>query len=1017
MNIMPSSHVVPTKSCLRAQFTTRKIAWYAVAALVWVSLASAQPSQFEGKRVVDITFVPAQVLDAADVAKRVPLKKGTPLRLDDVSAAIDQLFATGRFEDIRVEAEPKEDGVSIRFVTSNTSFIGGVSVEGKMSLPPNRGQIVNTAQLGLGTPFRAEDLTRAQEAIGNLLQANGFYEAEVKSRIERNEDAQQVFIIFNVTEHKRSKYQTPVIQGETKLTDGTIIRATGWRIPIIHWWRQVTDAKTRDGTKGILSRYQKDERLMARVELEKMDYDSAKRRVTPHLNIDPGPKVKIRALEAKVSKRVLKRYVPVFQEQTLDNDLLTEGKRNLRDYFQSRGYYDVDVEFRVPAPQNDLQLVEYVISQGQRYKVVKVSVTGNKYFSTSDIRERMFLQPAAFNIRRGRYSEAFRRKDEENISNLYRSNGFRDVKVSSAVDRNYQGKTGQIAVTLQIEEGPQWLVESVSVNGIAQLNQEDMVGRLASLNGQPFSEVNVASDRNMVLTYYYTRGFPDATFKASWDVDSSAKRVNLKYEVNEGGRKYVRQVLISGLRTTRPKLVNKHMTLRAGDPLSPIEQIEIQKRFYDLGIFARVDTAIQNPDGDTDHKYVLYRFEEANRYTLNLGIGAQLGRFGTPSSTSLSSPAGATGFSPAFSFDASRLNFMGIGHTVTLRGLYSSLEQRGSVSYLAPRFRNVEGRNITFTALYDQSLNVRTFSSRRQEASIQASQKFSRATTGLVRFAYRRVSVGSVVIPVLLVPQLLQPVRIGMLSGNLVQDRRDNSSDPLRGIYNTADFGVSTKFLGSQRSFGRVLVRNATYHRLTKSTVLARQTQFGMIIPFSPPSGLTAQQSVPLPERFFGGGADSLRAFPFNQAGPRDTGAPVTPGGPTSQPTGFPLGGNALFFNNVEWRFPLIGENIRGVLFHDMGNVFSTLSDISFRFRQKSVEDFDYMVHAVGMGIRYRTPVGPIRVDFAYSINPPAFVGFKGTPLELLQCNPGASQVPGVCQGVRQNVSHFQFFFSIGQTF
>jgi outer membrane protein insertion porin family len=275
------------------------------------------------------------------------------------------------------------------------------------------------------------------------------------------------------------------------------------------------------------------------------------------------------------------------------------------------------------------------------------------------------------------------------------------------------------------------------------------------------------------------------------------------------------------------------------------------------------------------------------------------------------------------------------------------------------------------------------------------------------------------VIPVLLVPQLLQPVRLGILAASLIQDRRDNPADPHRGIYNTADFGVTGKFFGSQRSFGRVLLRNATYYKLTRNIVLARQTQFGVIRPFSAPAGVSEQESVPLPERFFGGGADSLRAFPYNQAGPRDTGAPLVPGGPASQPTGFPLGGNALFFNNVELRFPFIGENIQGVMFHDMGNVYSSLSNISFRFHQKTFQDFDYAVHAVGFGVRYKTPIGPIRGDLAYSINPPSFVGFNGTPVQLLQCNPNlpASSLPGFCQPVQQRISHFQFFFSIGQTF
>src|SRR5205823_3479571 len=129
-----------------------------------------------------------------------------------------------------------------------------------------------------------------------------------------------------------------------------------------------------------------------------------------------------------------------------------------------------------------------------------------------------------------------------------------------------------------------------------------------------------------------------------------------------------------------------------------------------------------------------------------------------------------------------------------------------------------------------------------------------------------------------------------------------------------------------------------------------------------------------------------------------------------------PLGGNALLFNTVEFRFPLLGSNLGGALFHDAGNVYRSFSDISFRASQKDPQDFNYMVHAAGMGVRYRTPVGPVRVDLAYSINPPSYFGFKGTVRDLLNCGPNAAPV-GACATVKQNVSHFQFFFTIGQTF
>ena len=220
----------------------------------------------------------------------------------------------------------------------------------------------------------------------------------------------------------------------------------------------------------------------------------------------------------------------------------------------------------------------------------------------------------------------------------------------------------------------------------------DLTSNLASLEGQPFSEVNMAADRSLILTWYYSRGFPQADFKAGWQ-QTGPNRVSISYTVVEGERQYVRDV-IQRFEDNAPVLVDKRITLQPGEPLSPIEQSEIQRRFYDMGVFARVDTAIQNSEGDTNHKYIQYNFEEANRYTAAFGFGAQLARFGSPSSTSLASPAGSTGFSPQASLNVSRLNFLGRGHTVSLRGLYSNLQKRASINYLAPRFQNIEGRNL-----------------------------------------------------------------------------------------------------------------------------------------------------------------------------------------------------------------------------------------------------------------------------------------------------------------------------------
>ncbi|HEX5430528.1 MAG TPA: POTRA domain-containing protein [Bryobacteraceae bacterium] len=935
-------------------------------------------------------------------------RPGGIFHASDAAAAIDSLFATGYYQDVQIGAVPQGDEVSVRIITQRAWFVGHISVSGDLHNPPNEAELTDATRLDLGAPFREEDLTRAETNLNRLLQRNGFYEHSLRWETEDDPKTGQRAIKFIVETGPRASYGMPSIHGNTKLSDDDIVRATGWKRRFIGGWRAVTQERTRKGIAGIVKKYQKEDRLEARVTQQQPVYEPSTRKVQLYLDIDGGPKVDVRTVETEVSKRKLKRYVPIFELQAVNRGLLVQGERNLRDYFQSQGYYDVDVTFRQRQTDPDHLVIEYVIARGKRYKLVAIDIEGNKYFPDQDLRERMYLQPAGFiRFRHGRFSEEFLQRDKETIASLYEANGFRDVKVDSSVQTNYKGHAGDVAVTIRIDEGPQWLVARVDFAGFEGIPAADLQGELSSQPGEPFSEANVARDRDAILTAYQNKGFPDAAFQWNFGPDAKPNQVDVQYRISQGRREFVRGVLLSGIKTTRKALVTRNIDISPDDPLSLVQMSAVQRTLYELGIFSRIDMAIQDPDGVADHKYVLYDFQEASRYSLALGVGAELARIGG-TTTDITEPAGATGFSPRFSVDASRLNLWGLGHTVSLRGRVSTLEQLASLNYFAPRFRNIEGRNISFTALLDDTRDVRTFSSRREEASIQISQQLSKPSMILFRYAYRRVSTSNVVIPALLIPQLLQPVRIGSLEANYVQDRRDNPADARRGIYNTVNLSVASNIFGSQRSFVRGLFRNATYHPLGGSIVLARQTTVGMILPFHVPPGLSAQNSIPLPERFFGGGSATDRGFPENQAGPRDIGTATTPA------TGFPLGGNALLFNNVELRFPLIGNNIGGVLFWDAGNIYSSVSKISFRASQRSLTDFDYMVHAVGFGIRYRTPVGPLRADLAYSLNPPHFKGFKGTVQDLLACGPAGAST---CQSVEDSISHFQFFISIGQTF
>ena len=536
--------------------------------LALAGAATAQTSALEGQRILDIQYdPPKQPLDPRDLTRAQLLKKGEPLRLTTVSEAIEELYATGYYDDIQAQADPQAEGVVVRFVTKTRWFVGHVGAEGKIPQPPNRGQLTNGTQLTLGQAFDETTLKAAEDTMTRLFRDNGLYEAKVNTSIDREPDIQQLNFTFVVKSGKRAKYEKPIITGTPLLSEDTIIRATGWRIRVIGWYRQVTQSLTRSGVTGVLKQYEKRDRLMATARVADLAYDPQRRRVKPTLEVNAGPKVQVRAIEAKVSKGVLRRYVPVYDERRVDRDLLVEGARNLRDYFQNQGYYDVAIEFRQHDEGTDQVVIEYVISKGERFKLVNVTLDGNEYFNDETLRERMFLEPSSFRFRHGRYSQAMLRKDEENISNLYKSNGFADVKVTSTTDREYKGKPGQIAVTLKINEGPQKFVDKVDVKGINQMNRDEIMSLLSALPGQPYSEYNIAVDPTAVLTRYTSAGFSGATFLWRTYPSDDPNHVNVEYNITEGRRRFVRDIMVTGATRTRPQLIQNALTLKPDDPL------------------------------------------------------------------------------------------------------------------------------------------------------------------------------------------------------------------------------------------------------------------------------------------------------------------------------------------------------------------------------------------------------------------------------------------------------------------
>ena len=954
----------------------------------------ALPFDWEGRTVARIVFDPAsQPIPAAELEKLLPFSIGAQLRAADVRAAIEKLYQTGRYLDVLIDGEPAGNGVVVRISTKLNYFVSRVGFNG-VADPPTKGQLLTAAKLELGRTFTQGDLEQAKENVEERLRANGLYQAKISTRVEQIPETEEAQIHFDIDSGDRARFDGVKLQGKLAKSEAAIVHETRWHRRVgpfqLPGWREETENLIQRGVNRVLEGLQRGDHLQATVTLQQIEYHESTNTVTPSLSIDTGPILQVRVTGAKISSGRLRQLVPVYQERTVDRSLLVEGRRNLVEYFQSQGFFDTQVEFEESTPEAGRELIEYAVTPNQRAKLVAISMTGNRYFDRETLRDRLAITPArVLRNRWGRFSQKMLDRDVESLRDLYRSNGFRDVDIKALSELDYQNQRGNIGVSIDIKEGSQWFVEKLILDRIPESDMPYLRTVLQSTEGQPFSEANIAADRDSILSYYFNNGYPDATFDWTESPGTLEFRVNVTYTVRTGKREYVRNVLVRGLETTRASLVESRIQLHPADPISQNKIAESQQKLYDLGIFSKVQTAIQNPEGEEDTKYVLFDLDEANRYSFNAGIGAQLGRIGG-GVTTFDEPAGTTGFSPRISLGISRLNLFGMARTLSLQTRFSTIEQRALMSYTAPQLLNNENLTLTVSGLFDVSRDVRTFAARRWEGSIQLAQRLTRANSMQYRFTYRRINISDLVISPELIPLFSQPERVGSVSMTFIQDRRDDPINSHRGIYNTVDAGIAVGKLGSETDFTRLLMRNSTYHPIGKDIVIARTLQLGWI------QRIAGNPGIPLAERFFAGGATSNRAFPDNQAGPRDL------------ETGFPLGGNALLIHSTEIRFPLFGDNLGGVLFHDMGNVYDDVRDVSFRFRQRDKQDFNYMVQGIGFGVRYRTPIGPLRVDFSLSPNAPRFFGFQGTFDQLLA---------GQGQLVNQKINAFQFHFSLGQTF
>ena len=1000
----------------------------------------------------------------SELPASLPVEIGKPLDRVRVSESLRALYRTGDYADVQAVATPVEGGVRLDFIVRENLFFNQVLIRG-LTAPPTDVSAAAAMQLSLGQVYRRAAVDEALDRLRETLREEGLYTAEVSAETVPHADTHQMDVIVHVKPGPRARVGEIQLKNGTEYRDAEILSRLKMKSG-----GELTSARVQRGTDRIHKFLVKKGHLSARAAVRRGEYDAAKNTVPLQLEVTEGPRVQVAVVGAKFSSGELKKLIPVYQEGAVDADLLEEGKRNLSDWLQRETYFDAEVNYSIETRevkrtggdgQGTEQVITYRVERGERHKLVGIEITGNQYFDTELLRSRLQIFGGAFGSR-GRFSRRLVDFDAQSMRGLYLANGFLDAKVEGQIQDNYQNKKGNIFVRFQVQEGAQTRVASLRIEGNRAFKEEELLDVIGSTPGQPYSDFNVTSDRDNILARYFNEGFPEAHFTATAErvpqgstaeklantlrstnekeeaqeterrtrpAIAEAKPVRLIYHIEEGPQTRVRRIFVIGYGHTRPGVIRREVRVKPNEPLRERDVVESQRRLYNLGVFNRITIEPQNPAGSDPDKDIVVLVEEAKRYTVAYGGGFEVQRLASTTNPT----GGEVRAAPRGILEITKNNLTGRGDSLSLKLRGSTLQWRALLGYSAPNTFGDSHLSFQTTAFVEKAQDINTFTVTRYEGSVQLTDQINRLTTLLYRYTFRKVIVTHLNIPSDEIPLFNQPTLVSSFGMTWFRDARNNPADPSKGSFNSADVSLADTTIGSSTSFLRFFYQNSTYHPIKRRFSFARSLRFGLLQPYRETVSLTFPAPttpplplvIPLPERFFAGGGTSLRGFALNQAGPRDS------------ETGFPVGGQALLVFNQEFRFPMhvpfFGTQLGGALFYDGGNTYSRLSRISFRATlpkptftfnpnpsnptgpplttcvTNCSNELNYFAHTIGFGIRYATPVGPIRIDLGYQINRPFFV------VPCVSSTTSAAAVTNCFKGTQ--LPRLQIFFNLGSSF
>jgi outer membrane protein insertion porin family len=952
--------------------------------LCWLLAATVHAQQsyqelqaaYEGETVTAIDLVANPHLDTEPLRALIRQKTGQPYSEKEIEASVAALKETNRFENVTLNVIPRRDGLRLSFVLEPAYYIGVLDFPEAIKRFTYI-RLLQAANLPDQQPYDKARIPEAEASLRRLCRTDGYFQAEVHAETQLDDLNRLANVIFHVSFGQRARIGDVRIEGAGEETARLLRSVQSLRAKLsgglLKRGKTYTSSRVDDATKLIKRALRQRTYLASKVTPDPPHYNPDTNSVDISYKIELGPVVKINITGAKLtvlpflSGRQAEKLLPIYSEGSIDPDLIDDGQQRLIDYFQKKGYFEVKVNTNLDR-QPERIVLTYQIDKGQKLKVARIIFQGNQHIASGELERNIPIHKARI-LGHGAYTDKLVQTSVSNIEIVYRNQGYEQVAVTpKTIDRG-----SKIDVVFDIAEGEQTLVGQIEVAGNQSIPQNQLMGTqgFQLRPGAPYSPGKLATDRNRIAATYLDRGYLNSEVKAAVKHPADEKyKVDVTYNVTENQLVRINRVVYLGQKRTRMALLERTATLTSEQPLSQEKLLQSQAQLYNLQTLDWASVGPRKPITDQSDEEALVKIHEAKRTDIAYGFGFEVSKRGgnTPAGTvavpglppinignhQIQSSEGWFA-SPRGSVELTRRNMRGLAETLNISLLGSQLDQRAAASYAVPRFLP-KWSSLTSISFERTSENP-LYTAQLEDGTFQLERVLKKKTNTRVqlRYNYNHTTLSDLLVPELVLPQD-RNVKLSSVSGSFIRDTRDHPLDAHVGTFTTVNLGITPTAFGSSANFVRLFAQHSLYHEV-HGMVWANNFRLGLAAPFS-------GSFVPTSQLFFAGGQTTLRGFPIDQAGPQRI-VPfcnVLTGTTGCVPVTVPTGGRLLAIFNSELRFPMkIVPALGGVIFYDGGNVYTAINFSDFANNYSNT---------VGFGLRYATPIGPIRIDIGRNLNP-----------------------------------------------